>query len=602
MADPTFTEPIAEHVWNAKYRLFEDGISHEPDVHATWSRVALALSGPERHHRDQWNDRFKAALAHFRFLPGGRILAGAGTQRRVTLFNCFVAGQMHDSIDGIFSSLAEAMITMQAGGGIGCDFSTLRPAGYPAAGSGNVASGPVSFMHIWNEACAILMATGTRRGAMMATLRCDHPDIERFIDAKREVGVLRHFNLSVLISDAFMQAVAEDAPWPLVFPLAGRTPPAGAMVCERIWSGSISPEPCVATRTVSARALWERIQKAAFECGDPGVIFIDRVDRGNNLWYTETISATNPCGEVPLPPHGACNLGSLNLTQFVQDPFGAHPKLDLEGIAGTAAVATRMLDNVYEVSHFPLKAQEKAARASRRIGLGITGLGDAFAMMGVRYGSDAALEIAEIAMQTICHAAYRTSIDLARERGSFPEYRAQKYLESSFIRALPDDIIDALHYKGIRNSHLTAIAPGGSISLLANNISSGIEPIYALHTHRSVKAADGSVKRVSVRDYAWTLFRKLRGENARLPDSFVEAFDVDPSDQLKMQSILQGHVDQSISKTINLPAAADFENYRNVFMQAYELGLKGCTIFRPNPERTGILTPPGEQPEKSVCP
>ncbi|MDP3843188.1 MAG: adenosylcobalamin-dependent ribonucleoside-diphosphate reductase [Oxalobacteraceae bacterium] len=593
MPNAIFTEPIAEQVWNLKYRLFEDGTSHEPSIRETWSRVALALSRPESHHRDDWCARFEAALLHFRFLPGGRILAGAGARRRATLFNCFVMGPLHDSIDAIFSALGESMLTMQEGGGIGVDFSMLRPAGWPAAASGNVASGPVSFMQVWEQACATLLSTGSRRGAMMATLRCDHPDIERFIDAKRTPGALRHFNLSVLASDAFMYAVEKDEPWPLVFPLAGRIAPAGAMVCDRIWSGSTTPEPCVAMHTVSARALWDRIQKAAFECGDPGVIFIDRVDRSNNLWYAETISATNPCGEVPLPPHGACNLGSINLTQFVTDPFGPHPKLDLEGIAGTAAVAVRMLDNVYELSHFPLKSQENMARSSRRIGLGITGLADAFAMLGVRYGSSAALEIADAAMKTICHAAYRTSIELAHERGFFPLYRVPKYVEGNFIQSLPPDIVDAIRHKGIHNSHLTAIAPAGSISLLANNVSSGIEPIYALHAHRNIRSADGTLKRLPVHDYAWKLFRKLHGENVPLPDCFIEARDVDPADQLQLQSVLQAHVDQSISKTINVPADARFDSYRDVFMQAYQLGLKGCTMFRPSADKGAVLSPSG---------
>ena len=590
MPDAMFTETVAEHVWNAKYRLFDDGHAKEPNIQASWSRIALALSKPEQKHRNDWRGRFEDALSHFRFLPSGRILAGAGTERHVTLFNCFVMGQLHDSIDGIFSALSETMITMQAGGGIGCDFSTLRPAGMPAASSGNIASGPVSFMQVWNQACDTLVSTGNRRGAMMATLRCDHPDIERFINAKRQPGALRHFNLSVLISDAFMRAVEQDAPWHLMFPLAGRAVPSGAMVHERVWSGSITSEPCVVMKTIGARALWGELQKTAFDCGDPGVIFIDRVERDNNLYYTETISAANPCGEAPLPAHGACNLGSINLTQFVEDPFGLHPKLDLQGIAGTAAVATRMLDNVYALSRFPLKVQEKAAHASRRIGLGITGLADTFVMLGVRYGSSASLDIADKVMETICHAAYRTSIDLAHERGVFPEYRPQKYLEGRFIQSLPPDMIDAIRHKGIHNSHLTAIAPAGSISLLANNVSSGIEPIYAMHTHRSVRTANGTIKRIPVRDYAWTLFRQRHGENVPLPNYFVEAYDVDPMDQLKLQAAVQTYVDQSISKTINLPAAAEENRYRDVFMQAYQLGLKGCTMFRSSPGKEVVLS------------
>lgn len=611
MPDPIFSEPVAEHVWFTKYRLVEDGRMHEPSIRHTWERVALALSRNETHHRDEWRSRFEAAMNHFRFLPGGRILAGAGAAPRRTLFNCFVTGQMHDSIDGIYSTLAEAMITMQAGGGIGCDFSTLRPAGMAAAGSGNVASGPVSFMHVWDKAAEALVSTGARRGAMMATLRCDHPDIVQFIDAKRpsgtdaeaksvaQRGTLRHFNLSVLVTDAFMRAVEQDDEWHLMFPLAGRPIPPGAMVYDRVWSGSVVPQPCLVASVVRARALWEKLNRAAFECGDPGVIFIDRVERDNNLYYAESISATNPCGEVPLPPHGACNLGSLNLTQFIQDPFGAHPRLDLQGLAATAAVAVRMLDNVYEVSVFPLKAQEKAARATRRIGLGITGLADALAMLGVRYGSETSLDIAASVMQTICHAAYRTSVALADERGVFPAYKPQKYMEAPFIAALPDEIEDAIRHKGIHNSHLTAIAPAGSISLLANNVSSGIEPIYAFDAERTIRNADGSLQRRKVRDYACALYHSLHGENAPLPTAFVAARDVTPGEQLALQAAVQTHVDQSISKTINLPADAQFEASRDLFAQAYRLGLKGCTLFRLDAGREAVLTPADVAGEKS---
>lgn len=604
MPDNLFTEAIAEHVWNTKYRFFEDGVSHESSMHQTWARIALALSRPELDHRDEWCRRFEAVLAHFRFLPGGRIIAGAGTGRRTTLLNCFVMGVIHDSIDAIFSALGESMVTMQEGGGIGIDFSTLRPAGMPAVDSGNIASGPVSFMHLWDQACATLIATGVRRGAMMATLRCDHPDIESFIDAKRDTNgahALRHFNLSVLVGDAFMQAVEEDAPWPLVFPLAGRPVPEGGVVCERAWSGSVIAEPCLVMRTVPARTLWERLVRAAYDCGDPGVIFIDRVQRANNLWYTERIGATNPCGEVPLPPHGACDLGSINLTQFIDDPFGKHPRLDLQGIAGTAAVATRLLDNVLELSHFPLKVQARVAHAARRIGIGITGMADAFAMLGVRYGSDASMDIAEVVMQTICHAAYRTSIELAQERGAFPEYRATEYLAGDFILSLPHDILDGIRQNGIRNSHLTAIAPAGSISLLANNVSSGIEPIYACQASRKLRARDGSIETMQVNDYAWSLYRKLHGAQAPLPDYFIEARDVDPLLQLQMQARLQTHVDQSISKTINLPADASFESTRDIFTRAHQLGLKGCTMFRATPAADVVLSRAGHAAE-STCP
>lgn len=589
MSETKANTPVAELVWNAKYRASGHGIRGEQGIHDTWSRVALALSAQEPLHRDDWRRRFEGILLHYRFLPGGRILAGAGTGRPVTLFNCFAAGTMQDSISGIFSTLAEAMLTLQAGGGVGCDFSTLRPAGSPAQDSGNVATGPVSFLRVWESACATMAEGFLRRGAMMATLRCDHPDIERFIDAKRKPGELRHFNLSVLVSDAFMRAVEEDAQWPLMFPLAGRSAPAGSAVYEKVWSGSFTSEPCLVSKTVGARGLWERLCKAAFECGDPGVIFIDRVAQTDNLYYDEVISATNPCGEVPLPPHGACNLGSINLTQCVQDPFSAHAKPDLKAIAQTTVLATRMLDNVYECSHFPLKAQEKVARASRRIGLGITGLADALAMLGVRYGSDASLDIADTMMRTLCHTAYRTSIEMVKERGVFPAYRVDKYVKSGFVRTLPDELQESIAHHGIHNSHLIAIAPAGSISLLAGNVSSGIEPIHALHGHRHVTIAQGSVQHVAVRDYAWDLFRTMHGDAAPLPDSFVEGRDVDPVEQLKLQSIVQAHVDQAISKTINVPIGASYDRYQDIFLRAWKLGLKGCTLFRPRHGEVGVL-------------
>lgn len=589
MSDVFLSEAISEFVWNTRYRCRDAGSGDEVSVAMSWERVALALSKPEEHHRDDWRDRFTQILSHFRFLPGGRILAEAGSGRRTTMFNCFVTGVLNDTLEGIFSALGESMLTMQAGGGIGCDFSTLRPAGAPAVQSGGIASGPVSFMHLWESACATLLSTRMRRGAMMATLRCDHPDIEAFIDAKRGAGALRHFNLSVLISDAFMQAVDEDGPWPLVFPLAGHAVPPDGVVCERQWSGAAAPEPCLVANTVRARTLWERIARAAHDCGDPGVVFIDRVQRANNLRYIENISACNPCGEVPLPPHGACNLGSINLTQFVQEPFGKHPRLDLQGIAGTAAVATRLLDNVYEASSFPLKAQAAAAHASRRIGIGITGLADALAMLGVRYGSDHSFDIADALMRTITHAGYHASIALAAERGAFPAYRAAEYLGGDFIQSLPKEIIEGIWQNGIRNSHLSAIAPAGTISLLANNVSSGIEPVFAFELKRKVRGADGSVVVMDASDYAWRLFRQLHGPHTPLPSAFVEAGDVEPAHQLRLMSRLQVHVDQAISKTINLPEKASVGQVGEAFSEAHRLGLKGCTVFRTGAAREPVL-------------
>jgi ribonucleoside-diphosphate reductase alpha chain len=359
--------PIADHIWDMKYRLKDaDGTPVDVTVGDTWTRVAEALAAPEEPSaRAGWSRRFREALEDFRFLPAGRILAGAGTDRRVTLFNCFVMGTISDDMGGIFESLKEAALTMQQGGGIGYDFSTLRPKGAPVKGVGADASGPLTFMDVWDAMCRTIMSAGSRRGAMMATMRCDHPDIEDFIAVKADPARLRMFNLSVLVTDAFMAAVDADADWPLVF--AGRT-----------------------FRAVKARELWDRIMRSTYDFAEPGVIFIDRINRLNNLAYCETISATNPCGEQPLPPYGACLLGSINLARLVSDPFGEDARIDEAALAGLVAVAVRMMDNVVDISRFPLEAQAREARSKRRIGLGVTGLADALLMCRKRYGSDEA--------------------------------------------------------------------------------------------------------------------------------------------------------------------------------------------------------------------
>ncbi|MBI3938056.1 MAG: adenosylcobalamin-dependent ribonucleoside-diphosphate reductase [Betaproteobacteria bacterium] len=588
VAGSPFVAEVSARVWDTKYRLRGAGKASERSIEDTWRRIACALASVEKTDRAHWESMFYSALESFRFLPGGRIQAGAGTAHRVTLFNCFVMGTVEDSLDGIFDALKEGALTMQQGGGVGYDFSTLRPHGVTALGTGTIASGPVSFMRIWDAMCATILSTGARRGAMMATLRCDHPDIETFIDAKREPGVLRHFNLSVLVTDDFMQAVAGDAEWTLVFPVAAGASADGETL-ERVWSGSRRAQPCRVFRRVSARALWERIMRATYDYAEPGVIFIDRVRRMNNLWYCETISATNPCGEVPLPPYGACDLGSINLTRFVREPFSAHAGLDFEAIAATAGVATRMLDNVYEVSNFPLTRQREAALASRRIGLGLTGLADTLIMLGVRYGSRQSLELVAEIMRAVCHAAYRASIALAREKGAFPLFRAAEYTQGEFVSALPREIVDEIWHHGIRNSHLTAIAPAGTISLLANNVSSGLEPVYAAEYERRVRLADGELAAFRVVDFACDLYRRLAGAGGRLPPAFANAAEIAPEAHLAMQAALQPCVDNAISKTINVPRDFCFDAFRSVYETAHALGLKGCTTFRPNPVTGAIL-------------
>ena len=557
-SDP-FSMDISRHIWETRYRAAGDA-----GIRASWQRVAQAVAQAEGDEREPWATRFFGLLEDFRFLPGGRILAGAGTGRRVTLLNCFVMGEIADDLEHIFEALKEGALTMQQGGGVGYDFSTLRPAGMVAAATGSIASGPVSFMHIWDAMCATMLSTGARRGAMMATLRCDHPDIEAFVDAKRNPAVLRHFNLSVLVSDAFMAAVADDRDWPLVFPGLANA------------------------RTLKARDLWQRILRAAYDTAEPGVLFVDTINRENTLADRETLAATNPCGEIPLPPYGACDLGSLNLGAFVVSPFALDAHLDLEALADSAALAVRFLDNVIDVSHYPLPVQAEQAHRTRHIGLGITGLADALVLLGLRYDSAAARALAAKAMQAIRDAAYRASITLAREKGTFPVLDREAFLASGFASRLPADIREAIATHGIRNSHLLAIAPAGTISLLANNCSSGIEPIFAAEAERRVLATDGRYITHHVVDHALHLWQQQC--RAGMPPALVEARQIDPLAHLHMQAALQPFVDNAISKTINVAADIPFDRFAGLYLQAHALGLKGCTVFRPNPVTGAILS------------
>ena len=555
--------PVSQRIWDMKYRFRDPSGAADTDLEATWRRVAQALAAGER-APDLWVGRFEEALSGFKFLPAGRVIAGAGTGRTVTLFNCFVMGTIPDDMSGIFENVREAALTMQQGGGIGHDFSTLRPLGAPVKGVGADASGPLSFMDVWDAMCRTIMSAGSRRGAMMATLRCDHPDIEAFVDAKRDPARLRMFNVSVLVTDPFMQAVKDDADWDLVF------------------GGKVY-------RTVKARALWERIMRATYDCAEPGVIFIDRVNRRNNLHYCETIQATNPCGEQPLPPYGACLLGSINLAALVKDPFTPDARLDHEVLERLVPVAVRMLDNVIDVSRFPLPQQEKEAKAKRRIGLGVTGLADALIFCGVRYGSKRAIELSREWLAAVQRLSYLASADLAAEKGSFPLYDRARYLAGETIKALPEDVRSAIGRYGIRNALLNSIAPTGTISLLADNVSSGIEPVFAFHHVRHVLQPDGSRREESVEDLAWRRWHALKGAAEPPADVFVDAQTLTPDDHLAMQAVAQDFVDSSISKTINLPRDISFEAFKRVYEEAYAQGCKGCTTYRPNDVTGAVL-------------
>ncbi|HUO89262.1 MAG TPA: adenosylcobalamin-dependent ribonucleoside-diphosphate reductase [Rhizomicrobium sp.] len=557
---------ISRQIWDMKYRLKQpDGTPIDGDFDETWARVALAAAAAEKpEKRAATALEFARALTGHRFLPAGRILAGAGTDRNVTLFNCFVMGTIPDSMEGIFEAVKEAALTLQQGGGIGYDFSTLRPKGAPVAGVGADASGPVSFMEVWDAMCRTIMSAGSRRGAMMATLACDHPDIETFIDAKREPGRLTNFNLSVLVSDAFMDAVKADGDWELKF--GGRV-----------------------FHTVKARGLWDRIMRATYETAEPGVIFIDRINEENNLGYVETIRATNPCGEQPLPPYGACLLGSINLTKLVKRPFedGAH--VDLDELVRLTRTAVRLLDNVIDVSRFPLPAQRAEAMNKRRIGLGVTGLADALIFCRTRYGSPESVTLIDSWLSTLSDAAYLASAELAAEKGSFPLFDAHEFLARPFTLRLPQHIRAAIAKNGMRNGLVTSIAPTGTISLFAGNVSSGIEPVFAYTYARRVLQPDGTHLTETVEDYAYRAFRAKFGADAALPDYFVNAQTLSPEDHLAVQAAAQRHIDSSISKTVNVPAGISFEAFKDVYLRAYETGCKGCTTYRPNPITGAVL-------------
>jgi ribonucleoside-diphosphate reductase alpha chain len=559
-----FAAPIAEQIWDMKYRLKEaDGAPIDQSVEDTWRRIARALASVEQDAAG-WEDRFYAALEDFKYLPAGRIVAGAGTGRSVTLFNCFVMGTVPDSMGGIFDNLKEAALTMQQGGGIGYDFSTIRPKGAEVHGVAADASGPLSFMDVWDAMCRTIMSAGSRRGAMMATLRCDHPDIEAFIDAKSDPARLRMFNVSVLVTDAFMEAVEADGPWELTF--GGRV-----------------------YRTLQARDLWNKIMRATYDYAEPGVIFIDRINAENNLSYAETIAATNPCGEQPLPPYGACLLGSVNLARLVDDPFTEAARIDEGKLSELVALSVRMMDNVVDASRFPLEAQAQEAAAKRRIGLGVTGLADALAMIGLRYGSEAAATKTGEWMAAIANASYRASALLAQEKGAFPLYDAAAYAKAPMIKRLSPEVQALIAEHGLRNALLTSIAPTGTISLFAGNVSSGIEPIFANSYTRKVLQPDGTRTEEEVVDYAVAAWRAAKGDTP-LPEHFVTAQTLAPMDHVRMQAAAQPWIDSSISKTINVPADISFEDFKDVYTQAYATGCKGCTTYRPNDVTGSVLS------------
>ncbi len=531
----------------------------------TWQRVAQGLASCEaRSDQGAVAQTFLDAMRGFKVLPAGRILAGCGTTRNVTLCNTFVMRTIPDSVGGIIDTLKDAALTMQMGGGVGFDFSTLRPSGTMVRGLDCPAAGPLAAMDIFDTTCRMLV-TGMGRGAMMATMRVDHPDIEAFIYAKSNRSRFRNFNLSVMVTDAFMAAVDEDSTWDLV------------------WDGTL-------IRRLRARDLWTAIMKQNYAAAEPGVLFIDRINAANPLRYQETIAATNSCAEQPLPPNGCCPLASINLAQLVLSPFTQDARLDEVELRQMVRVVVRMLDNSLDVSRYPLEAQLEQAQNQRRIGVGVTGVANALAMLNLRYGAPEAVQRLGDWMQTIQNAAYGASALLAKERGAFPSYDASQHLDSDAIRALDPEVRRLIVAHGLRNGTLTTIAPTGTTSMLAGNVSSGVEPMFSTSYSRVITGPDGTKTTERVMDYAAMRYAELHGTQAPLPESFVTAAQLSPIEHVAMQAAAQKWVDSGISKTVNCPADITFDDFKDIYRVAYDAGCKGCTTYRPNAITGSVLS------------
>lgn len=590
-ADPYCAQPISLHIWGGKYRWANNPLIVEGQPSTSIARVCEGI-----YRNDTQGAIFpaEAAMKSGIWLPAGRIQAGAGTSKVVTLMNCYVDRDIEDSMSGIADALKDAMLTMQQGGGIGMNFSTLRPSGAWLQRTGAVASGPLPFMDMWDSMCATIMSAGDRRGAMMGVMAIDHPDIIDFIHAKQKPGRLTNFNVSVLVSDAFMQAVSEDEEWSLGFGVPrhdGNHIGTTTLRNGKTW---------YIYKVIKARELWNLIIRNTYEYSEPGVIFIDRVNDWNNLKYVEVISCTNPCGEQPLPPNGACNLGAVNLARMVGRPYSKDCMFNWEQLKAAVCVGVRFLDNVIDVTHYPLQAQEIVEKGNRRIGLGITGLANAMMMMGIRYGSEESLSFTNKIMDRLKNWAYEASAHLAAERGSFPLYDERRWGQTPVVESLDDEVKELISRNGIRNGVLLTIAPTGTTSLYCGNISSGLEPVFAHKMERKIRRPDGEFDTHVIKDYGLYVWEKYLEQMQkdfgkdrypdRMPEHFVSTADLEVRDHIRMQSTCQRHVDASISKTINCPEDMSFEDFKLVYWDAYEMLCKGCTTYRPSDVRGSILT------------
>jgi ribonucleoside-diphosphate reductase alpha chain len=556
-------------------------------------RVARALAAVERDPA-RWEPVFYETLRNG-FIPGGRINSAAGTHLEATLINCFVqpvgdsVSQTVDGKPGIYLALLEAAETMRRGGGVGYDFSSIRPKGALVRGTNSSASGPVSYMHVFDQSCETVESAGARRGAQMGILRCDHPDIEEFIHAKDQ-GNLRNFNISVAATDAFMRAVEADTDWDLVHaqPPGPGWPHPTHQRSDGKW----------VFRTLCARDLWEQIMRSTYDHAEPGVFFVDRANADDNLSYGEIVESTNPCAEQPLPSYGCCCLGSINITLFVVDPFTPKARFDFESFGELVRPAVRMLDNVLEVTAWPLPQQKNEAMNKRRVGLGFTGLGDALIMLGLRYDTGEARDMAARISQAMRDEAYAASVELAQEKGAFPLLDKPQYLAAPrFAARLPDEIKEGIAKHGIRNSHLLSIAPTGTISLaFADNASNGIEPPYSWTYQRKKRAADGTHKTYDVEDHAWRMFRQLHGTDEALPPPFVTALEISALDHMRMVAAVAPFVDSAISKTVNVPEDYAYADFQSLYLEAWKSGLKGIATYRPNAVLGSVLSVVSETP------
>lgn len=579
--DLTATQPISQDVLKEKY--LKPGESGVEDL---YRRVARALASVEPEAERATHEALFLENLHAGAIGAGRIMSAAGTAIQATLINCFVqpVGDCIQGVDdggypGIYEALREAAETMRRGGGVGYDFSRIRPRGAEVKATASMASGPCSYINVFDQSCSTVESAGSRRGAQMGVLRIDHPDVHEFITAKRTPGRWNNFNVSVGMPDAFMQALADDQPWELVH----KAKPGAPLIAQGAFQRA---DGLWVYQTVAARELWDTVMHSAYDFAEPGILFLDHINQDNNLRYCEEIAATNPCGEQPLPPYGCCDLGPIILTRFVRQPFGFNgaPDFDFEAFAKSVTTQVRALDNVLDLTFWPLPQQQAESAAKRRIGVGFTGLGNALAMLCLRYDAPEGREMAARIAVAMRDAAYAASVALAKEKGAFPKFDANGYLAAgTFASRLPAALQQAIRANGIRNSHLLSIAPTGTVSLaFADNASNGIEPPFSWMYRRKKRESDGSTTEYAVEDHAWRLYRELGGNVDKLPGYFVSALEMSADSHIGMMEAVQPFVDTAISKTVNVPADYAYEDFKSLYQQAWRARLKGLATYRPN--------------------